>query len=126
MMTARTERSCAIAVSASPSASSVASERLLRACGRFRVRMATSAMSSRRRISAEEAAAARVAAWAFIDFIQRYLRILTVHHCTRSEKPKIGKTGFGMTDMAAPKLTCKELTELLRAEFSEMFNAESG
>ncbi len=31
-----------------------------------------------------------------------------------------------MTDMAAPKLTCKELTELLRAEFPEMFNSESG
>lgn len=31
-----------------------------------------------------------------------------------------------MTDMAAPKLTRQELTELLRAEFPEMFNAESG
>ena len=31
-----------------------------------------------------------------------------------------------MTDMAAPKLTRKELTELLRAEFAEMFNSESG
>jgi uncharacterized protein (TIGR00369 family) len=45
--------------------------------------------------------------------------------------PKIGKTGVGMTepdmtDLAAPKLTCKELTELLRAEFPQMFNSESG
>src|SRR6202140_587891 len=40
--------------------------------------------------------------------------------------PKIGKTGLGMTDLAAPKLTRKELTELLRAEFPEMFNSESG
>src|ERR1700732_5087996 len=40
--------------------------------------------------------------------------------------PKIGKTGVGMTEMAAPKLTRKELTELLRAEFPEMFNSESG
>jgi uncharacterized protein (TIGR00369 family) len=31
-----------------------------------------------------------------------------------------------MTDMAAPKLERQELTELLRAEFPEMFNAESG
>ena len=31
-----------------------------------------------------------------------------------------------MADMAAPKLTRQELTELLRAEFPEMFNAESG
>ena len=31
-----------------------------------------------------------------------------------------------MTDMAAPKLTRKELAELLRAEFPEMFNSESG
>jgi len=31
-----------------------------------------------------------------------------------------------MTDMAAPKLTRKELTKLLRAEFPEMFNSESG
>ena len=31
-----------------------------------------------------------------------------------------------MTEMAAPKLTRKELTELLRAEFPEMFNGESG
>ena len=31
-----------------------------------------------------------------------------------------------MTDLAAPKLTRKELTELLRAEFPEMFNNESG
>ena len=31
-----------------------------------------------------------------------------------------------MTDMAAPKLTRKELTDLLRAEFPEMFNSESG
>src|SRR6202035_1798572 len=126
MMTARTERSWAIAVSASPSASSVASDRLLRACGRVRGRMATSSMSSRRRISAEEAAAARAAACAFIGFIQRFLRILTVRHCTRSEQPKIGKTGVGMTEMAPPKLTRKELTGLLRAEFPEMFNSESG
>jgi uncharacterized protein (TIGR00369 family) len=40
--------------------------------------------------------------------------------------PKIGKTGVGMTEMAAPKLTRKELTELLCAEFPEMFNSESG
>jgi hypothetical protein len=40
--------------------------------------------------------------------------------------PKIAKMGVGMTDMATPKLTRKELTELLRAEFPEMFNAESG
>jgi hypothetical protein len=40
--------------------------------------------------------------------------------------PKIGKTGVGMADMAAPKLTRKELTELLRAEFPEMFSGESG
>jgi acyl-coenzyme A thioesterase PaaI-like protein len=31
-----------------------------------------------------------------------------------------------MTDMAAPKLERQELTALLRAEFPEMFNAESG
>jgi uncharacterized protein (TIGR00369 family) len=31
-----------------------------------------------------------------------------------------------MTDMAAPKLERQELTDLLRAEFPEMFNAESG
>jgi uncharacterized protein (TIGR00369 family) len=31
-----------------------------------------------------------------------------------------------MTDMAAPKLERQELTELLRAEFPEMFSAESG
>ena len=31
-----------------------------------------------------------------------------------------------MTDLAAPKLTREELTELLRAEFPEMFNSESG
>ena len=31
-----------------------------------------------------------------------------------------------MTDMAAPKLDRQELTKLLRAEFPEMFNAESG
>jgi uncharacterized protein (TIGR00369 family) len=31
-----------------------------------------------------------------------------------------------MADMAAPKLERQELTELLRAEFPEMFNAESG
>ena len=31
-----------------------------------------------------------------------------------------------MTDLAAAKLTRKELTELLRAEFPEMFNSESG
>jgi uncharacterized protein (TIGR00369 family) len=31
-----------------------------------------------------------------------------------------------MTEMAVPKLTHKELTELLRAEFPEMFNGDSG
>ena len=31
-----------------------------------------------------------------------------------------------MTKVAAPKLTRKELTELLRAEFPEMFSGESG
>jgi uncharacterized protein (TIGR00369 family) len=31
-----------------------------------------------------------------------------------------------MTDMAAPKLTRKELTDLLSAEFPEMFNSKSG
>jgi uncharacterized protein (TIGR00369 family) len=31
-----------------------------------------------------------------------------------------------VSEMAAAKLTCKELTELLRAEFPEMFNADSG
>src|SRR6202451_211556 len=45
--------------------------------------------------------------------------------------PNIGKTGVGMTerdmtDLAAAKLTRKELTELLRAEFPEMCNSESG
>ena len=51
MTTARTCASCAIAVSASPSAASIASDRLLRACGRFSVSMATAPMSSRSRIS---------------------------------------------------------------------------
>src|SRR5579864_9197270 len=41
-------------------------------------------------------------------------------------RQRTGKTGAGMTDMAAAKLTRKELTELVRAEFPEMFNSESG
>jgi uncharacterized protein (TIGR00369 family) len=38
---------------------------------------------------------------------------------------EIGKDAIGR-HMAAPKLTRKELETLLRAEFPEMFNAESG
>jgi uncharacterized protein (TIGR00369 family) len=37
-----------------------------------------------------------------------------------------GMAERGMADMAAPKLTRKELIALLRAEFPEMFNSESG
>src|SRR5262249_18507542 len=66
--TTRTERSAAIAASASVSAASNSSERLLRAWGRLRVSTATSPTSSRSKTGAAGAGSARAAeVCAFIE-----------------------------------------------------------
>ena len=113
-------------MSASPSASSIASERLLRLCGRLSVSTATLAMSSRKRISEEAAAAAAAAGWVFIGSV-----LGPVLPCGLANRPPalypICMAGSrGMKHMAAPKLTVKELERLLSAEFPQMFNAQSG
>src|ERR1700733_8024915 len=90
--TARTARSCAIAVNASPSPSSIASERLLRVCGWLRVSTATLPKSSRKRIS-DEAEEATAAAW------RAFMGVVPGRFCVRrsgeTSNPIVSDAGYG-------------------------------
>src|SRR5579884_3784845 len=124
-----------MAVSALPSASSMASDRLLRAAGRFNVKTATSATSSRSRMSAGALAAwAAVAAWAFIGtdpVLSADWRLLpSIVSASSRLRERAGSRGrrmdIGKPKMAPAKLPRKELIARLRAAFPEMFHDGSG